>query len=187
MHEEAQFCLEETNESMQNAVTHLEKEFQKIRTGKASPQMLDGIRIDYYGTMTPLDQVSNINTPDPKQIIVQPWDKSVLSLIEKAIMAANLGFNPKNEGEVLRIVVPPLTEERRRDLVKKAKTEAENARVAIRNIRRTSNETAKRIEKQGVPEDDIKKLEQEIQTTTDKYIQKVDKLLEAKEKDIMTV
>jgi ribosome recycling factor len=187
MHEEAQFCLDETTESMQVAITHLEKEFQKIRTGKASPQMLEGIRIDYYGTMTPLDQLSNINTPDPKQIIVQPWDKSVLPLIEKAIMVANLGFNPKNEGEVLRIIVPPLTEERRRDLVKKAKTEAENAKVAIRNIRRTSNETAKKLEKQGVPEDDIKKLEHDIQNQTDIYVSKADKLLEAKEKDIMTV
>ena len=187
MHEEAQFCLDETNESMLNAITHLEKEFQKIRTGKASPQMLDGIRIDYYGAMTPLDQLSNINTPDPKQIIVQPWDKSVLPLIEKAIMAANLGFNPKNEGEVLRIIVPPLTEERRKDLVKKARSEAESARVAIRNIRRTSNESAKKLEKDGVPEDDIKKLEHDIQEVTDKYISRVDKLLESKERDIMTV
>lgn len=187
MHQEAQFCLDETDENMQIAVVHLEKEFQKIRTGKASPQMLDGIRVDYYGAMTPLDQLSNINTPDPKQIIVQPWDKSVLSLIEKAIMAANLGFNPKNEGEVLRIIVPPLTEDRRKDLVKKARNEAENARVSIRNIRRTSNETAKKLEKQGVSEDDIKKLEHDIQEVTDKYIGKVDKLLETKEKDIMTV
>lgn len=187
MHEEAQFCLEEAQEGMSNAVSHLEKEFQKIRTGKASPQMLDGIRIDYYGAMTPLDQVSNINTPDPKQIIVQPWDKSVLSLIEKAIMAANLGFNPKNEGEVLRIIVPPLTEERRRDLVKKAKVEAENARVSVRNIRRSANETAKKLEKDGVPEDDIAKLEENIQEATNTYIAKIDKLLETKEKDIMTV
>jgi ribosome recycling factor len=187
MHEEAQFCLDETNESMLNAITHLEKEFQKIRTGKASPQMLDGIRIDYYGAMTPLDQLSNINTPDPKQIIVQPWDKSVLPLIEKAIMAANLGFNPKNEGEVLRIIVPPLTEERRKDLVKKARSETESAKVAIRNIRRTSNESAKKLEKDGIPEDDIKKLEHDIQEVTDKYISRVDKLLESKEKDIMTV
>jgi ribosome recycling factor len=187
MHEEAQFCLEETRESMQTAIVHLEKEFQKIRTGKASPQMLDGIRIDYYGAMTPLDQLSNINTPDPKQIIVQPWDKSVLSLIEKAILAANLGFNPKNEGEVLRIIVPPLTEERRKDLVKKARNEAENAKVSIRNIRRLSNETAKKLEKQGVPEDDIKKLEHDIQTETDLHVSKVEKLLELKEKDIMTV
>jgi len=187
MHEEAQFCLEEAQESMLNAVNHLEKEFQKIRTGKASPQMLDGIRIDYYGALTPLDQVSNINTPDPKQIIVQPWDRSVLSLIEKAILAANLGFNPKNEGEVLRIIVPPLTEERRRDLVKKAKAEAENARVSVRNIRRTANESAKKLEKQGVPEDDCKKLEEEIQEATNNFIAKIDKFLEIKEKDIMTV
>lgn len=187
MHEEAQFCLEEAQEGMLNAVSHLEKEFQKIRTGKASPQMLEGIRIDYYGAMTPLDQVANINTPDPKQIIVQPWDKGVLSLIEKAIMAANLGFNPKNEGEVLRIIVPPLTEERRKDLVKKAKVEAENARVAVRNIRRTANETAKKLEKDGVPEDDRTKLEQSIQEATNNCIAKIDKLLEIKEKDIMTV
>lgn len=187
MHEDAQFCLEETQEGMQNAVAHLDKEFQKIRTGKASPQMLDGIRVDYYGAMTPLDQLSNINTPDPKQIIVQPWDKSVLPLIEKAIMAANLGFNPKNEGEVLRIIVPPLTEERRKDLVKRAKTEAENARVAVRNIRRASNELAKKLEKDGVPEDDIKKLEHDIQEATNTFIAKIDKALESKEKDIMTV
>jgi ribosome recycling factor len=187
MHEEAQFCLEEAQESMLIAVNHLDKEFQKIRTGKASPQMLEGIRVDYYGAMTPLDQMANINTPDPKQIIVQPWDKSVLSLIEKAIMAANLGFNPKNEGEVLRIIVPPLTEERRKDLVKKAKTEAENARIAVRNIRRASNEAAKKLEKQGVSEDDIKKLEHDIQETTNGFIAKIDKALEIKEKDIMTV
>ena len=187
MHEEAQFCLEETRESMQNAILHLEKEFHKIHTGKASPQMLEGIRIDYYGTMTPLEQLSNINTPDPKQIIVQPWDRSVLPAIEKAIMAANLGFNPKNEGEVLRILVPPLTEERRRELVKKARAEAENARVSIRNVRRLSNETAKKLEKQGVPEDDIKKLEHDIQEQTNHFVGKVDRLLELKEKDIMTV
>lgn len=187
MHEEAQFCLDESKEAMQNAIQHLEKEFQKIRTGKASPQMLDGIRIDYYGAMTPLDQLSNVNTPDPKQIIVQPWDKSVLPAIEKAILAANLGFNPKNEGEVLRIIVPPLTEERRKELVKKARAEAENAKVSVRNIRRAANETAKKLEKQGVPEDDIKKLENDIQLQTDNFVSKVDKLLEVKEKDIMTV
>lgn len=187
MNEEVQFLLEETREGMQLAISHLEKEFQKIRTGKASAQMLDGIRIDYYGAPTPLDQLSNINTPDPKQIVVQPWDKNALPLIEKAIMAANLGFNPRNDGEVLRIVVPPLTEERRRDLVKKAKTEGENTRVAIRNIRRTSNESARKLEKQGIPEDEIKKVESDIQELTNTYISKVDKLLEIKEKDIMTV
>ena len=187
MHEKALFCLEETKESMQNAIQHLEKELQKIRTGKASPQLLEGIRIDYFGTSTPIEQLSNINVPDHKQIIVQPWDKSILPAIENAIMAANLGFNPKNEGEVLRIAVPPLTEERRRDLVKRAKGEAENAKIAIRNIRRSSNEAAKKLEQEGVSEDDIKKLTSDIQELTNKFVQKTDTLVEAKEKDIMTV
>ncbi|HOY30855.1 MAG TPA: ribosome recycling factor [Bacteroidales bacterium] len=187
MSEEIDFLLEETAESMQNAIVHLEKEFQKIRTGKASAQMLDGIRIDYYGAMTPLEQLSNINTPDPRQIIIQPWDKNILPLIEKAIMAANLGFNPKNDGEVLRIIVPPLTEERRKDLAKKARIEGENAKIAIRNIRRTSNDSAKKLEKEGVPEDLIKKAQDSIQEMTDNYIAKADKLLAMKEKDIMTV
>ena len=187
MSEEIDFLLEETNESMQLALVHLEKEFQKIRTGKASPQMLDGIKIDYYGASTPLEQLSNINTPDPRQIIIQPWDKNALPLIEKAIMAANLGFNPKNDGEVLRIIVPPLTEERRKDLAKKARIEGENAKVAIRNIRRTSNDAAKKLEKEGVPEDLVKKAETDIQEMTNNYIAKAEKLLVQKEKDIMTV
>jgi len=187
MHEDIEFCLEEAKEGMQNTILHLEKEFQKIRAGKASSQMLDGVRIDYYGVMTPIDQTANISTPDARQIIVQPWDKSVLGLIEKAIMAANLGFNPKNEGEILRIVVPALTEERRRELVKRAKTEAENAKISIRNIRRNANETAKKLKKEGVPEDEVDKLETDIQKITDDYSEKVDKILEIKEKDIMTV
>jgi ribosome recycling factor len=187
MTEETEFCLEEAKEGMHNAVVHLEKEFQKIRAGKASPQMLEGVKIDYYGVMTPIDQTANISTPDARQIIVQPWDKSVLGLIDKAIQAANLGFNPKNEGEILRIQVPPLTEERRRDMVKRAKNEAENARISIRNIRRIANETAKKLKKDGTPEDEVDKLEADIQKITDDYIGKVDKILEAKDKDIMTV
>ncbi|HNZ43317.1 MAG TPA: ribosome recycling factor [Bacteroidales bacterium] len=187
MSEELDFLIEETNESMQNALVHLEREFQKIRTGKASTQMLEGIKIEYYGAVTPLEQLSNINTPDPKQIIIQPWDKNTLPLIEKAIMAANLGFNPKNDGEVLRIVVPPLTEERRKELVKKARIEAENAKVSIRNIRRNSNDAAKKLEKEGVPEDLVKKAQNDIQEMTDNFIIKTDKLLAQKEKDIMTV
>ncbi len=187
MHEEIEFCIEETKEGMLNAVQHLEKEFQKLRAGKASAQMLEGVKIDYYGVMTPLDQTANISTPDARQIIVQPWDKSVLGLIDKAIQAANLGFNPKNEGEILRIMVPPLTEERRRDLVKKARTEAENAKISIRNIRRLANENAKRLKKEGVPEDEVDKLEEDIQKLTDEHIARVDKILEIKEKDIMTV
>ena len=187
MHEEIEFTLEEAREGMHNAVIHLEKELQKVRAGKASPQMLEGVRIDYYGTLTPIDQTANISTPDARQIIVQPWDKSVLGLIEKAILAANLGFNPKNEGEILRIVVPSLTEERRRDLVKKAKSEAENAKISIRNIRRIANETAKKLKKDGIPEDEVDKLEEDIQKITDEHIVKVDKILEGKEKDILTV
>jgi ribosome recycling factor len=187
MHEEIEFCIEETQEGMNLAVVHLEKEFQKLRAGKASAQMLDGVKIDYYGAITPIDQTANISTPDARQIIVQPWDKSVLSLIDKAIQAANLGFNPKNEGEILRIMVPPLTEERRRDLVRKAKAEAENAKISIRNIRRIANETAKKLKKDGVPEDEVDKLETDIQKLTDDHIAKVDKILEVKEKDIMTV
>jgi len=187
MNEELEFTLEEAKEGMQNALHHLEKEIQKLRAGKASPQMLDGVKIDYYGVMTPIDQTANISSPDARQIIVQPWDKGVIGLIEKAIQAANLGFNPKNEGEILRIVVPPLTEERRRDLVKKAKAEAENAKISIRNIRRLANESAKKLEKEGVPEDEVDKLETDIQKVTDDFTSKVDKILEIKEKDIMTV
>ena len=187
MSEEVQFLLEETKESMQNALVHLEREFQKIRTGKSSAQMLDGIKIEYYGSLTPLDQVANINTPDVRQIVVQPWDKNSLPLIEKAIMAANLGFNPKNDGEVLRITVPPLTEERRKEFAKRARNEGENAKVAIRNIRRASNDSAKKLEKVGEAEDVIKKAETDIQEMTNTFIAKVDKLTELKEKDIMTV
>lgn len=187
MNEDIKFVIEEAEEGMSNAISHLDKEFQKIRAGKASPAMLEGVRVDYYGSITPIDQVSNINTPDPRQIIVQPWEKAMLVPIEKAILAANLGFNPQNNGEVLRITVPPLTEERRRDLVKKAKAEVENAKVTIRNIRRAANDSGKKLEKDGVPEDEVKQLEKEIQNLTDTFISKVDKLFDAKEKDIMTV
>ncbi len=187
MNEEAQFVLDEAAEGMQNALKHFERELHKIRAGKASPQMLESVKIDYYGTITPIDQVSNINTPDPRQIIVQPWDKNMLPVIEKAIMAANLGFNPQNNGEILRILVPQLTEERRRDMVKIARNETENAKVAIRNIRRSANETAKKLEKIGVPEDEVKLLEKEIQLLTDRHIARIDQITEAKEKEIMTV
>ncbi|MDT8393344.1 MAG: ribosome recycling factor [Bacteroidales bacterium] len=187
MNEEAQMCLDEAKEGMENALSHLEKEFQKIRAGKASPQMLEGVKIDYYGAMTPIEQTANINTPDPRQIIVQPWDKSILGELEKAIRNANLGFNPKNEGEVLRISVPPLTEQRRLELVKKAKIEAENTRISIRNTRRTANDFAKSLEKEGLPEDESKRVQDKIQEITDEYTKKVDDMLEVKEKDMMTV
>jgi ribosome recycling factor len=187
MTEEALFILEEMKEGMQHAVLHLEKEFHKFRTGKASPQMLEGVKVDYYGNPTDIDKVANINTPDPRQIVVQPWEKSMLGPIAKSIIDANLGFNPQNNGEILRINVPPLTEERRRDMVKKAKAEAELAKVAVRNIRRNAVEDAKKLEKNGMPEDEVKVLEKDIQHLTDQFILQVDKVLEAKEKDIMTV
>ena len=187
MNEEAQMCLDEAKENMENAISHLEKEFHKIRTGKASPSMLDGVMIDYYGTKTPIDQTANINTPDPRQIIVQPWDKSIIIELEKAILAANLGFNPKNEGEVLRIIVPTLTEERRKEMVKQAKNEAENSKISIRNSRRSANDFAKDLEKDGTPEDEVKKLIENIQELTNDYIKKIDELIETKENEIMTI
>ena len=187
MNEEIQFSLDEAEEGMTNALVHLEREFHKIRAGKANPAMLDSVKVDYYGTLSPLDQIANINTPDPRQIIVQPWEKSMLAPIEKAIMAANLGFNPQNNGEILRIAVPPLTEERRKDLVKQAKTELENAKITIRNSRRNAMDAGKKLEKEGTPEDEIKQFEKEVQLLTDTYTDKVDKLFELKEKDIMTV
>jgi ribosome recycling factor len=187
MTEECQFCLDETREGMTNAVIHLERELQKIRAGKATPDMLDSVKIEYYGSIMPLNQVSNISTPDARQIIVQPWDKSLLDTIDKAIMAANLGFNPINNGEVLRIIVPALTEERRKILVKQAHNETEATKVGIRSIRRIANEDAKKLKNDGTPEDDIEKLEELIQKMTDEFIAKVDKILEGKEKDIMTV
>ncbi len=187
MTEEALFILEEMKEGMQHAVSHLEKEFHKFRTGKASPQMLEGVKVEHYGNPTDIDKVANINTPDARQIIVQPWEKNMLTPIAKAIMDANLGFNPQNNGEILRITVPPLTEERRREMVKKAKAEAETAKVAIRNIRRSAVDDAKKLEKDGMPEDEVKVLEKDIQSLTDQFILHVDKVLEHKEKDIMTV
>jgi len=187
MTDDAILVLEESEENMQHSIHHLEVEFQKIRAGKATPGMLSGVKVEYYGAMTPIEQTANINTPDPHSIVVQPFDKSVIHEIEKAILNANLGFNPTNEGLQLRINVPPLTEERRLDLVKKAKHVAEDSKVGIRNARRNANDEAKKLEKDGMPEDEAKRLVDEIQKLTDKYTQKVDHLFEEKEKDIMTV
>ena len=172
---------------MEKAIAHADSELNKIRAGKASPSMLDDIMVDYYGSATPLSQVGSVNTPDARTIVVQPWEKSLLPAIEKAIKEANLGVNPQNDGIIIRINVPPLTEERRRDLVKKAKGEAENGKVAIRNIRKDANEKIKKSKADGVSEDEIKVGEAEVQKLTDAYIVKVDQLTEAKEKDIMTV
>ena len=187
MTDDAILCIEEAQEKMDHAIEHLEREFQKIRAGKASPSMLSSVRVEYYGVSTPIEQTSNINTPDPRQIIVKPFDKSTIHEIEKAILNANLGFNPQNEGEILRINVPPLTEERRIEMVKKAKHVGEETKIGIRNARRSANEEAKNLEKDGLPEDEAKHLMDEIQKLTDNFVSKVDELVDSKEKDVMTV
>lgn len=187
MTEESLFVIDAATEAMDKAIAHLEKEYQKIRAGKANPAMLNGVIVEYYGAHVPIEQTANINTPDPRQIIVQPFDKSSLNAIDKAIRNANLGFNPSSDGDLLRINVPPLNEERRRDLVKRAKNETEDAKIGIRNARRQANEEAKKLEKDGIPEDEVKRLIEKIQELTNAYIQKVDKLFDLKEQDILTI
>jgi ribosome recycling factor len=179
--------LDDTRDKMEKSIKHLENELIKIRAGKASTHIVDGILVDYYGVMTPLNQVSNIGTPDPKTVIVQPWDKNMISPIEKAIMQANIGITPENNGELIRLGIPPLTEDRRRDLVKQVKHEGEDTKVGIRNARREANEELKALQKDGLPEDEEKNGEAEVQKITDQYIERVDRELEAKEEDIMTV
>ena len=179
--------LEEAKSAMDRAIDHCEQELTKIRAGKASVGMLEGIFIDYYGSSTPLSQVAGLTTPDARTLIIQPWEKNLLSPIERAIMEANIGMNPQNDGQVIRLVVPPLTEERRKDLVKKAKEEAERGKITVRNIRKDANEKIKKLKAQSVSDDEIKVGEAEVQKITDTYILKVDKHAEAKEKDIMTV
>ena len=176
-----------TKDAMNEAISHLKKELLKIRAGKATPGMLDGVRVDYYGTSTPIQQVSNVNTPDARMITVQPWERGMLDPIEKAIINANLGFTPMNNGEIIMINIPALTEERRRDLVKQSKSEGEHAKVSIRNARKDGNDEIKKLKNDGLAEDIAKSAEDEIQTLTNSYNAKVEKLIEEKEKDIMTV
>ena len=183
--EEIEFILDTSRESMDKSIGHLEVAFSKIRAGKASPQMLDNVSIDYYGAMTPLNQASNINTPDAKTISVQPWDKSMLEVMEKAIIDANLGFTPMNNGEMIIINVPPLTEERRRELVKQSKAESENTKVSIRNIRKEANDELKKLS--GFSEDLIKDAENNVQNMTNEFSSKVDAFFAKKESEIMTV
>lgn len=172
---------------MDKAIEHTDSELGKIRAGKAMPAMLDGVMVEYYGAPTALSQVASVNTPDPRTLLVQPWEKTLLSKIEKAIIDSNIGLNPQNDGSVIRMNVPPLTEERRRDLVKKVKEEAERGKVAIRNIRKDANGKIQRLKSEGISEDEIKGGEAEVQKLTDANIVRVDKLTELKEKDIMTV
>ena len=187
MNEKVKPVIDQSRSLMDRAIGHLEAELAKIRAGKASAQMLDGIFVDYYGSNTPLTGVAGINTPDGRTIVIQPWEKQMLAIIEKAIFGSNIGLTPQNNGQVIRLTIPPLTEERRRDLVKLAKSEAENARVSVRNIRRDANEGIKKLVKDGLAEDVAKDAENTIQGITNTYVEKVEKHLEAKEKEIMTV
>lgn len=183
--EEIQFILETTKEEMENAILHLEKQFVNIRAGKATPSMLGSVMVEYYGSLTPLQQVSNVNTPDGRTISVQPWEKGMLQEIERAIMAANLGFNPMNNGESIIINVPPLTEERRLQLAKQAKAETEDAKVGVRNHRKEALHELKKLD--GISEDALTNSEIDVQELTDTYIKKIDDIFAVKEKEIMTV
>ncbi len=185
MNEDIKFVIDSSKESMDNAVKHLEKQFVNIRAGKASPAMLGSVMVDYYGSQTPLAQVANVNTPDGRTITVQPWEKNMMQPIEKAIMISNLGFNPMNNGDMIIISVPPLTEERRRDLAKQAKAEAEDAKVGIRNARKDANNEIKKND--DISEDEKKSAETEIQSLTDAFVKKVDELYVIKETEITTV
>jgi len=187
MEEELNFCLDAAEEQMNHAVTHLEKEFTKLRTGKANPQIFDNVFVDYYGVKTALQQVSNINVKDAKTIFIQPWEKTMLGEIEKEILNANLGFTPQNNGEVVIISIPPLTEERRRDIVKQAKIMLEHAKVSMRNARRDALEEIKKLQKDGLAEDLAKNGEEEIQKMIDNFSKKADEVFLMKEKDIMKV
>ena len=179
--------INETESLMTKSISHLESELAKIRAGKASPAMLDGIMVDYYGNPTPLNQAANVSVLDARTISIQPWEKSMLQPIEKGIMAANIGITPQNDGNTIRLFLPPLTEERRKELVKKCNGEGEHAKVSIRNIRRDAIEQVKKLQKDGVSEDECKDAEKNIQDLTDKFIALVEKHLQAKEKEIMAV
>ncbi|MEZ4857597.1 MAG: ribosome recycling factor [Flavobacteriaceae bacterium] len=184
MEDEIQFILDSTEEAMKSALVHLEKKLATIRAGKASPAMLSGVMVNYYGSPTPLGQVANINTPDGMTITIQPWEKQMIQEIEKGIQIANLGFNPMNNGESIIINVPPLTEERRRELAKQAKAEAEDAKIGVRNDRKNANNDIKKLD---ISEDLKKSLEVDIQKLTDEHIQKIDAILAKKEAEIMKV
>jgi ribosome recycling factor len=174
-------------DGMKKAINHLETELIKVRAGKASPNIVDGLVVDYYGNPTPINQVGNINVTDARTLTIQPWEKNMLQPIERAIIAANIGLTPQNDGNLIRLFMPPLTEERRKELVKRSQGEGEHSRVAIRNIRRDAIEQIRKLQKNGLSEDVCKDAEKDVQELTDKYIVLVDKHLEAKEKEIMTV
>jgi ribosome recycling factor len=187
MIEDLSLVIEDTSAQMTKALSHLESELVKIRAGKATPNMLDGIMADYYGNPTAISQVANITAMDARTLSVQPWEKNMLAVIERAIIAANIGINPQNDGNIIRLFLPPLTEERRKELVKRCNAEGEQAKISIRNIRRDAIEGIKKLQKDGLSEDECKDAEVEAQALTDKYIVLVEKHLAAKEKEIMVV
>ena len=187
MSDDLELILEEARDGMKKAISHLESELIKIRAGKANPQMLDGLTVDYYGSPTALNQIGNVSAMDARTLTIQPWEKNMLQPIERAIINANLGVTPQNDGNIIRLFMPPLTEERRKEFVKRAGGEGEQSKVAIRSIRRDSIEQIKKLQKDGLSEDEAKDAEKEIQDITDKNIALVDKHLAAKEKEIMSV
>ena len=187
MQEDLNLIMEDATDSMDKAIKHLEVELTKIRAGKANPQILDGITVDYYGSSTPLNQVANVSVADARTLTIQPWEKNMIQPIEKAIIAANIGINPQNDGQVIRLFLPPLTEERRKELVKRAAGEGEHAKVAVRSIRRDAIENIKKLQKDGLSEDTAKDAEADVQQLTDKYIVLVDKHCATKEKEIMAI
>ena len=187
MNEEINFCLELAREQMQESIDHLELSLSKIRAGKASPEMLRSVKVDYYGAVTPLSQMANVTTPDSQTISIQPFDKTMIAEIELAIIDAKIGFNPSNNGEKVIINVPPLTEERRRDLVKQVKIEIEKSKISCRNVRQKSNDELKRIGKEGISEDIIRDAEDNIQSITNEFTTKIDNIFTSKESDIMQV
>lgn len=187
MSDELTLVLDDAQDSMKKAINHLENELIRIRAGKANPQMLEGITVDYYGNPTILNQVANISVMDARTLTIQPWEKNMLQPIERAIIAANIGVTPQNDGNIIRLFMPPLTEERRKEYVKKANGEGEHTKVAVRNIRRDAIEHIKKLQKQGLSEDVTKDAEKRMQETTDKFISLVEKHLSAKEKEIMSV
>ena len=179
--------LAQFDEKMQKTMNNLSEEFGSIRAGRANPHVLDKLKVDYYGTPTGIQQVANVSVPEPRMIQIQPWEASLVKEIEKAIMMSDLGINPSDDGRVIRLVFPELTEERRKELVKEVKKKAEGAKVAIRNIRRDANDAFKKLAKEDVSEDEIKELEEQTQKLTDKYIKEVDQMVDVKSKEIMTV
>ncbi len=187
MSEVMQQIIADTQSNMKKAIAHLESELTKIRAGKATATMLDGIMVDYYGSPTPINQVANITTPDARTISLQPWEKTMMAPIEKAILASNIGLTPQNDGTLIRLFLPPMTEERRKELVKRTLAEGETAKIAVRNIRREGIEQIKKLQKDGLSEDIAKGGEDQVQANTDKHITLVDQVCKDKEKEIMTV